>query len=93
MSNIKLYRLLLFTLISFSFTSMAQNLENSINEIKKEYAPDKRIAVFEISGEKVSDDHYILKGKSDNPQAVRALENKLNEENIPYSSYIKILPG
>ena len=92
MSNIKLYRLLLFTLISFSFTSMAQNLENSINEIKKEYAPDKRIAVFEISGEKVSDEHYILKGKSDNPQAVRALENKLNEENIPYSSYIKILP-
>lgn len=52
MSNIKLYRLLLFTLISFSFTSMAQNLENSINEIKKEYAPDKRIAVLKYPEKK-----------------------------------------
>ena len=68
--------------------SKYQNISNSI---KKTYAPDKRVAIFDISltqkGESI-----LLKGESDQPKAVTELKQKLTDTGIKIIDSINMLP-
>ena len=55
----------------------AQSAGDLVEQVRARYAPDKRVAVFEIEAEQVNDTLYILKGKCDDPEAVRALRERL----------------
>lgn len=63
-----------------------------IQEIKTEFAPDKRVALFDISAEQKGD-FVILKGESNLPDAVNALMEKLNAQNIAFIDSIQLLPS
>ncbi|MDT0690436.1 SH3 domain-containing C40 family peptidase [Salegentibacter sp. F188] len=65
--------------------------EKSIAEVRQEFAPDKRVALFDIQAEK-KEDIYVLKGESNLPEAVNNLKKKLEAENVNFRDSIKILP-
>ncbi|MDX1545205.1 MAG: NlpC/P60 family protein [Christiangramia sp.] len=62
-----------------------------IAEVKKEYAPDGRVALFDIESKKQGE-AYVLKGESNLPIAVDELKNRLKEENIQFTDSIQMLP-
>ncbi|MBD1260057.1 C40 family peptidase [Maribacter polysiphoniae] len=66
-------------------------LQNQIDEIGKEVAPDKRVALFDIKAIK-DNDTYILKGESNLPNAIEALKTRLSAENVDYIDSIQLLP-
>ena len=71
---------------------MQDPAEVYISDIKSEYAPDKRVALFDVVAEK-SKDKYVLKGESNLPNAVEALKSKFDAENIAYTDSIQVLPA
>lgn len=62
-----------------------------IDEVKAEFVPDKRVALFDIEtledGKKT-----IIRGDSNFPEAVESLRTKLKSQNIEYIDSIKLLP-
>ncbi len=87
-----------FLLTFFIFTSCEEKtekeenpLENYITAVEEQYAPDGRVALFEVEAEK-NGDSYILKGESNNPEAVNILKGKLKSENIKFNDSIRVLP-
>ena len=66
--------------------------EDYIQEVRNDYAPDKRVALFDVEAKK-SDATYVLKGESNLPDAVDALKKKLEAENISYTDSIQVLPA
>jgi len=67
-------------------------LSAEIEEVKSNYAPDKRVAIFDISANK-SGDAIVLKGESNLPEAVNTLMEKLNGADIAFIDSIQLLPG
>lgn len=65
--------------------------DEHIAEVKKEYAPDGRVALFDVKSEKQGES-YILKGESNEPEAVESLKQKLEAENIKFKDSIRLLP-
>ena len=63
-----------------------------IEEVKKQYAPDKRVALFDVNGTQ-SNDTYLLKGESNLEVAVIALKEKLKSENMSFIDSIQLLPS
>jgi len=63
-----------------------------ITEVSKEYAPDKRVALFNVKAEE-NEGKLVLKGESNLPEAVNSLKLKLEEKQIAYTDSIKLLPG
>jgi cell wall-associated NlpC family hydrolase len=87
-----------FLLSFFIFASCGEKaekedspLDNQIAEVEEEYAPDGRVALFDVKAEKKGDS-YILKGESNDLKAVEALKEKLKAENIKFTDSIKVLP-
>lgn len=67
-----------------------KTLTAAIQEVKSEYAPDKRVALFDI--EAISrDESLVLKGETDQPAAKAALLKRLQEDYSVIDS-INILP-
>ncbi|PIE99757.1 MAG: glycoside hydrolase [Maribacter sp.] len=66
-------------------------LQKQIDEVKKEVAPDKRVALFDIKAIK-GNDTYILKGESNLPNAIDALKTRLSSENVVFIDSIQTLP-
>src|SRR6056297_755227 len=66
-------------------------LQNQIAEVEKNYAPDGRVALFEVTAER-NGETYILKGESNDPEAVNSLKEKLQSENIKFTDSIQVLP-
>jgi cell wall-associated NlpC family hydrolase len=62
-----------------------------ITEVSKEYAPDKRVALFNVEAEE-NEGKLVLKGESNLPEAVNSLKLKLEEKKIVYTDSIKLLP-
>lgn len=62
-----------------------------VNQVKQEYAPDKRVALFNIDS-KAADKQYVLTGETNLPKAVNELKTKLNEAKIEYTDSIQLLP-
>lgn len=69
-----------------------QHLFKEIGEVKSEYAPDKRVALFNIEADKKTD-KYILKGESDLPEAIEALKEKLVVKGVDFIDSIQLLPA
>lgn len=63
-----------------------------INSVKTQYAPDKRVAMFDIETIK-SNNGYVVKGASNLPEAVADLKAKLKAENINFIDSIELLPS
>ncbi|MCL5247269.1 C40 family peptidase [Cellulophaga sp. 20_2_10] len=62
-----------------------------VAKVKQEYAPDKRVALFNIES-KATDKQYVLTGESNLPKAVNELKTKLNDAKIEYIDSIQLLP-
>lgn len=64
-------------------------MQNSINEIRLKYAPDSRVAIFQVT----ADDSGVLSGKTNLPQAREELINRLTNESIKFKDQIEQLPS
>ena len=67
-------------------------LTDDIEVIKTQFAPDKRVALFDVSAEK-SGNAYILKGESNLPEAVATFKKNLEAAKIEYIDSIQLLPA
>ncbi len=80
-------------LISCEAEKKSENpLEDEIVKVKSEFAPDKRVALFDISAIK-NNDKFILKGESNLSQAVTTLKENLESQKIRFVDSIQILPS
>ncbi len=62
-----------------------------VTQVKAAYAPDKRVAVFQVDA-KESQDQWLLTGETDHPAAKRLLLEKLDSAGIAYQDSIQSLP-
>jgi len=67
-------------------------IQVALAEIKAEFAPDKRVALFEVSAIK-NTDKYVLRGESNLPEAVQALKTRLVADSIAFIDSIQVLPA
>src|SRR5690606_29892975 len=67
-------------------------IEQAVSEIKMEYAPDSRVAIFDI--ETIESEHSIvLNGRTNLPEALATFKEKLKDSNIRYADSIEVLPA
>jgi len=66
-------------------------LEKQIAIVKEEFAPDKRVALFDVSAVK-NNNQIILKGTSNLPEAVNTLKANLKKEEIAVVDSIQLYP-
>lgn len=88
--------ILLLVLLTIVFgCAEAEKEENplfeEISEIQSKFAPDKRVAWFQVNATK-EDDYYLLNGESNLPEAVETLKSTLNDKGIPIVDSIVMLP-
>lgn len=92
----KIFKLLFFVFISILIScgeksNTIADLENLHASIKKEYAPDKRVDLFEIQfinkGNK-----SILKGTTTNTKALTVLLDSLKNRKLEFTNHVRILP-
>ncbi len=90
----KYFALLLFVLMvgCNTHTESDDNSEIYISDVKNEFAPDKRVALFDVTSEKKGD-QYLLKGETNMPEAKAALKAKLDSAKIKYTDSISVLPA
>lgn len=84
-------KILLSLITLFCIISASAQYEDVINSVKLKYAPDKRVAIFEVKS-KVSGDTLILEGKIDKKDAKEALLNALKNKNVVIKDNIRLLP-
>jgi cell wall-associated NlpC family hydrolase len=85
--------LTVFFLVSCKIEKKEENpLQTHISTIKTVFAPDKRVALFNVKAIK-SEGKYTLKGESNLPGAVNALKEKLSLEKVEFVDSIQILPS
>lgn len=93
--NIKsVYPLLLLLILSVSSCNhdpIPSEVTRAIESVRQEYAPDKRVARFELEA-KATADGVVLAGESNLPEARRRLLNRLEEAGIEVVDEIKMLP-
>lgn len=86
----KYFFILIYIFLSVSETSFsAVTVEEIIEEIKSKYAPDKRVAIYEI--EIINHNPIILRGETNLHRAKDALLARLEEEQLAFIDSIKIL--
>lgn len=93
-------KLIQFSLFSFLFLLIScgeeekqyDETENLVSQTQNEYAPDKRVALFDVSAEE-RDGTKILKGETNLPEAKSTLLKKLDSANIKYTDSIQVLPA
>ncbi len=73
-----------------AFAGLPQ-VEAAIASIKKEYAPDTRVAVFDVKAEKKGKE-IVVSGKVDNPAAAQALEKAVKATGDKCTLDITTLP-
>ena len=72
-------------------TGSAARVEEAIQTIKNQYAPDKRVAIFAVETHEQGTD-VVLTGETDNPRAKQTLLRSLRDDNIAYVDSINTLP-
>lgn len=98
MSFKKYYSLFLLLVLVTACNSEKENkkeaneAEEYIAEVKSEYIPDKRVALFDVESRN-DDGKYILKGMSNQPEAVASLKQKLQAAGISFTDSIQMLPA
>jgi cell wall-associated NlpC family hydrolase len=93
MKNIILLFLFIFctTIIPQEGKNMSK-YESIIAEIKQKFAPDKRVALFDVSTE-IENEKVFLTGETNLPDAKNELLSKLTESKIVYEDRIILLPA
>ena len=84
--------LLLLSGLALGGSLAAQDAAAVLDAVRRQYAPDRRVAVFEIEAEQVNDTLHILKGKCDDPEAIEALRGALRDAGVRFADYVKALP-
>ncbi len=86
--------LILFpALISFSQTkNEMENVQRIINQVKENYAPDKRTAIFDVSAEAKAGG-ILLAGETNLVKAKDKLISDLHADNIKVDNQIEVLPS
>jgi len=88
---------LLILIIAFTYSCAKTNKQDiskyqSISDsIKKSYAPDKRVAIYDINLNS-NQNKIILKGESDQPKAVEVLKSEIIASGVQIIDSINILP-
>lgn len=72
-------------------TSENAEVASVIEEVRAEFVPDKRVALFDVETSE-RDGKTVVRGDSNFPEAVESLRAKLAAQNIEYIDSIKILP-
>lgn len=67
-------------------------VQTTLKNVKKEYAPDKRVALFDVTAEQ-KDEALVLKGESNLPEAIAALKERLVADSILFIDSIQQLPA
>jgi len=67
------------------------NLENLHATIKKEHAPDKRVALFDIQFTNINNES-ILKGETTHKKALSILLDSLKNRKLAFKNEVRILP-
>ncbi len=92
----QLFIFLIITLLTFQYYPQEINTMNKtdsiIKELKEKFAPDNRVAIFNIEAEK-SEDQILIKGETNLSEAKLELIKKLNEANIKFKDQIEMLPS
>ena len=68
-----------------------EEIEKISKIIKKQHAPDSRVAIYNIDITSNSKD-LILKGETDSKEALQQLLDSLSSKKITYKNHIRILP-
>ncbi len=64
-----------------------------LNEIKREFAPDSRLALFDVKLNCDTSETFILSGKTNQTKAIVKLEEILKSEHIAFDNKITLLPS
>ena len=82
----------IFILLSCSEGEKSFKDFNAIySEIKKEYAPDKRVELFDIQLNALNNT-YILEGETTSAEAFTILLDSLNKRKVIYQNKVRVLP-
>ncbi|MCK5443110.1 MAG: C40 family peptidase [Maribacter sp.] len=85
--------LTVFFLVACKIEKMKENpLQEHISYIKTAFAPDKRVALFNVKAIN-GQGKYVLRGESNLPKAVDALKEKLSSKSIDFIDSVQILPS
>jgi cell wall-associated NlpC family hydrolase len=85
------YKILIVILIVTEKASLSDP-ESIISNIKTAYAPDKRVALFDVEAVKLNE-NLVLKGESNLPKAVSALKDSLSKQGVAFVDSITLLPA
>lgn len=80
------------TNVATVYNKEIDELQKFIAEVKAEYAPDSRVALFDVEANPTNGT-YVLKGESNLPEAVNSLKQNLNAQNISFKDSIILLPS
>jgi len=72
-------------------TETSTEADAVILEVKNEFVPDKRVALFEVESYK-KDGKMIVKGDSNLPEAVNKLRSQLAAKNIEFIDSLQLVP-
>ncbi|MGB7785881.1 MAG: SH3 domain-containing C40 family peptidase [Salinimicrobium sp.] len=100
MMNLRNNAFLLFTGLSlFTACNSEEEKQEEINkaepvieQVREEFAPDKRVALFNVTGEE-TDGTYVVKGESNLPGAVETLRQRLRDSEVKFVDSVQMLPG
>lgn len=83
---------LIFSACKTEQSTEPNKVDEIISSVRETYAPDKRVALFDIQSEENSSG-YILKGKTNLPEALDTFKKELDSQNIKYTDSIEVLPS
>lgn len=95
MKNILIALLILITISNSLYSQVNTDMEKVktiINQVKEKFAPDKRVAVFNIEVTK-PEKKIILSGETNLPEAKKALIRMLDGEALKFEDKIEVLPS
>jgi len=84
--------ILLIFMINLSAQNNEEQMNTLIEETRLKFAPDKRIAIFNVSFTQ-DGDICTVTGETDNPVAIKYFLEKLTESKINFKEKISLLPS
>lgn len=87
-------RFFLIVLSANLFISSCGELDSSlemIESVRKEFAPDKRVAIFNVTTVRERG-RVVLRGETNLPSAMVTLETKLKEKGFSFTNEVRLLP-
>lgn len=86
-----IFLLSISTLISARTLSF-ENILKEIQSIQKQFVPDKRVAIFDISLKDTLQPEVVISGETNLPEGKKHLISFLEEKEIPFIDSIRVLP-